>query len=619
MIYYCIKNPKGRLFLLGLLLMLSCLLLHLLQLTTITIQNIILFLGIICLGYPISKDVFKDIFVHKELNVDFLMILSAVGAIIIGYFEEAAVLLIIFLGAEILESFVSSKSTKAVESLMQSRKTTAHFINEKGEIIEKSIFDLKINDIVFVKKGEQVPIDGVCQSTTTINESLLTGESLPIKKIKGDPVYAGTLNEGQAFQLNITQLAEDTIFSKIIELVKEAQNRPSKVANQIEELKNKYVIAILITVPLFIFYLYLIQHYSLQDAFYRGMILLTVASPCALIVSAVPATLSAINQCAKQGILVKDGNLFQKMTQLNTFFTDKTGTLTTGQFQVIKYDLTNNLLSKVIYMEQQSSHPLAKAIVQSFKNISVEHYTQEVIEIPGYGLTMGELKIGNREFFESINNPFENELIPYYESNILYIGNKDNILGYFVLQDNLRSNARNFVTTLQEKNIDVYMLTGDKEGVAKQTANQLDIKQWRSRCKPQDKMAIVSDFINKHQIVAMLGDGINDAPALANADISIAMGEGTASAMESSDMVILHNDLSKILIALTVSQKLKKIISQNIIFSIGVICLLILLTISGILDLTKGVVFHEASTILVICNSLRLLKKNPITKIKTSL
>lgn len=598
MFNYCIKSQKGRNFVLGIFLTITALIFK---------SDPIFLFAIVVLGYYILIDVLVDIFIKRKLNVDLLMILSVIGSVSIHYFEEAAVLLIIFLGSEILENFVSSKSTESVKSLVSGIPSSAQVIFENGEIKVKKTTEVKVGQMILVNKGEQIPLDGVTLQKVILNESVLTGESIPVVKEKNDQVYAGTINLSNSFKIVVTKLAEDSNYARIIELVKKAQNRPSKTAQYIERIKTLYVVIVLSIVPLFIIFLHFVNNISIIDSLYRGMVLLTVASPCALIVSAIPATLSAINTCAKNGILIKDGNFFSELNKMDILFSDKTGTLTTGNFKVMKFKLDKKLLKQVVYMEKNSCHPLAKAIVNHFDSIKC-NITGEVKEIPGYGLIMGNLKVGSNKFLNNYENPFKEILKNYSSKNIVYVGIDDCIVGYFILEDTIRSDIKEFIDKIKQKNIEPIILTGDDKKTAEGLSRAIGIETCFSECTPLSKNEIVDSYIKNGKTVAMIGDGINDAPSLALADISIAMGSGTASAMENSDMVIVDNKISKINFVFSVSKKLKKIVIENILLSVGVIISLICLTFLNVLDLTKGVVFHELSTILVILNSLRMLR-----------
>lgn len=566
------------------------------------------YIAIYFLGYFCTKEAMIDTFKNKRPNVDLLMILAALGAILIDYESEGAILLLIFAGAEYLEEYVSKKSSSAISELMNQVPDKAKLIKKDGSIIEVDTENLKINDIIIVSKGDQLPIDGITDREILVNESSLTGESIPIHKKKGDEVFAGTINEGNSFNLTVSKLKEDTVFSNIIRMVKHAKENPSNREKYIDKIESKFVIVVLLVVPLFIFTLYYFLNYTFNEAFYRGMVLLTVSSPCALVASATPATLSAISNAAKNGVLFKEAKALEILNDLTYIATDKTGTLTYGEFEVVDYKCSDEILKEVVYIEQNSNHPIAKSIVKRFKNLDVSEVKNEKIEeIAGSGLKKGDIIIGKPSIFKH----FIDE-IGYFSkekeyNTISLISKEYKIVGYIVLSDSIRENVKKAISRFNSKNIKVEMLTGDNQNTAKRVAKELGLSNYTANCFPEDKVKFVKDKKQKNETIAMIGDGINDAPALAYADIGIGMGSGSSIVMESSDMVIVKNDLNKLYHSYILSKKLKKIIRQNIIFSICVIMILIVFNILGYLDLPKGVIFHEGSTILVILNGLRLL------------
>src|SRR5690625_570515 len=401
----------------------------------------------------------------------------------------------------------------------------------------------------------------------------------------------------------------ETVFSNIIRMVKEAQDRPSRISKFIERIESKYVIVVLITVPIFIFMLYAFNHFTFQESFYRGMVLLTVASPCALVASVTPATLSAISNGAKNGVLFKGGAAMEAFSTMNILYSDKTGTLTFGEFEVIDYEIDPSILQEVVYMEQQSSHPIAEAIVKKFKNLNLDHIDQSelVEEVAGSGVRKGDIVVGKPSEFNNFvdEHNYNNKLID--EDTTVFVGKGNKVVGYFSLADRVRKESAQAITGFKEEGIDLTLLTGDNEKVARKVSEEVGVDHYVASCLPEDKIQYINESQNKDLIVGMIGDGINDAPALANADIGIAMGSGSSVAMESADVVIVKNDLAKLLYSFRLSHKLNRIIVQNVVFSIGVIIILILLNLFGFLNLPAAVVFHEGSTILVIVNGLRLL------------
>ncbi|EKB57926.1 heavy metal translocating P-type ATPase [Falseniella ignava] len=607
MFRYIIKNKEGRFLLIGTVLMIIG---FILTGMNSSLSRPVFIVSMFFLGYYAAKNALVETIEQKSPNVDLLMILAAVGAMAIQYESEGAMLLFIFATAEMLEEYAMNKTSSAIEGLMSHVPSVAQKLLDNGEVVEVPTYSLEIGDVVVVSKGDQIPIDGEIDRSAMLNEAALTGESIPIEKEKGDAAFAGTINEGNAFYLKVTTAYDETVFSNIVRMVEEAQGRPSKISSFIDRFESKYVITTLTVVPLFIALLYFWRGYSFQDAFYRGMVLLTVASPCALVASATPATLSAISNGARNGVLFKGGAAMEAFSTMDILYSDKTGTITEGVFKVVEYQLADSILAEVVYMEQQSNHPIAEAIVNSFSDISLSQVntTQEVEEVAGSGLKKGDILIGKPSSF--LNYKDYDHFAEHLESSFttVFVAKGKQVVGFLTLQDQVREESAEAIRLFTDSGVHVQMVTGDNESVAKEVSQHVAIEHYYANCLPEDKIEFVQRDQQAGHVVGMIGDGINDAPALANADIGIAMGSGSSVAMESSDVVIVQNDLLKLFYSYDLSHRLNRIIRQNIIFAVGVIIALIVLNLIGWLDLPTGVVFHEGSTILVILNGLRILK-----------
>lgn len=606
MFKYLFSNRAGQFLVLGILFILIG---FSLNLFTNIDNSISFYIAIFFLGFFAAKNAVTETIKEKSPNVDLLMILAAIGAVIINYESEGALLLLIFAGAEVLENYATKKSTTAISELMSHIPSTARLVNN-GEVTEVPTEELIKGNIVLVSKGEQIPIDGHIDRKSFVNESALTGESVPVVKESNSEVFAGTINEGNSFNLKVSKTSDETVFSNIIRMVEEAQNRPSKVSKIIDRIESKYVISVLIGVPIFIVILYTFVDLSFSESFYRGMVMLTVASPCALVASATPATLSAISNGARNGILFKGGAAMETLSTMDILFSDKTGTLTYGDFKVIDYVADEEILKEVVSIEQHSSHPIAEAIVKKFASLNLESVdqTEPVEEIVGSGMKKGDIIIGKPDAFKDFKDPFDYTAKMIDGNTNIFVGKNQNIIGYFSLADQVRSESVQAVDSFQKEGVEVILLTGDNETVGKKVADEVGISTFYASSLPEDKVRHVNESQNKEHIVGMIGDGINDAPALANANIGIAMGSGSSVAMESSDVVIVKNNLQKLFYSFKLSRRLNRIILGNITFSISVILILVTLNIFGLLNLPTAVLFHEGSTILVILNGLRLLR-----------
>lgn len=579
------------------------------------LSKISFYVAIFFLGFYAAKAAVVDTIKSKSPNVDLLMILAALGAVIINYESEGAILLLIFAGAEVLEDYATNKSTKSISELMSQVPTVAQVLKENGDVVEVPTDELEIGNIVIVSKGEQIPIDGITDRKIMVNESALTGESIPINKEKGEEVFAGTINEGNVFYLEVNKLSKDTVFSNIVRMVEEAQNKPSKIAKFIDRIESKYVIGVLIAVPIFIVILYTLNGLPFEEAFYRGMILLTVASPCALVASVTPATLSAVSNGAKNGVLFKGGAAMEALSTMDILYSDKTGTLTYGNFQVVDYEADEDVIKEIVFMEQQSSHPIADAIVENFKDLNLNSVdqTEAVEEVAGSGVRKGDIMVGKPSAFDTFGDMNNYRSKVAEGDTTIFVGQDNKIIGYFSLADQIRSESAKAVSGFQDVGINVVLLTGDNEMVAKKVADEVGIDQYVASCLPEDKIKFVNNSQAEEKVVGMIGDGINDAPALANANIGIAMGSGSSVAMESSDVVIAKNNLAKLFYSFKLSKKLNRIIIQNVVFALTVIVVLIILNMMGYLGLPVAVLIHEGSTILVILNGLRLLRQGKET------
>ncbi len=576
-------------------------------------------------GYHSFLSAYDDLFREKKLTVDILMILAAIGASIIGYWMEGALLIFIFSLAESLEAMSLAKTSEAITELMKVTPDIARKYNSDGAITEVNTVDLKIGDRLQVRKGESVPIDGTLDSeAAVINESAVTGEPLAVVKHPGDEIIGGTINEEAAFDMTVTVEDKDTLFSKIIRMVEEAQESPSEADSKIQQIEDTYVKVVLLAVPLFIIAMPLLLNWSWEESFYRGMVLLTVASPCALVASVAPANLSTISRSAKNGILFKGGDVIDRTTSVKAVIFDKTGTLTEGKPEIVgstyhdnsEKDLINQL---VVSAEASSTHPIATAFLKAYPEVErVELDNLQDITGKGFEFEYAEAtwRVGNRTFALEEETQIaitaeENKDVLRKESEgktVIFVSKDGVFQASYSLADQLKANAKKTIDLLHEMNIKTIMLTGDEERTANHIAGEIGIDDVRANLLPQDKASIVQEFQEKYGSVAMVGDGINDAPALATANVGFALGSGTDVAMETADVVLLQDDLLQIPFSLGISNKTGGIVMQNIVFSITVIVLLIISNLFQVIDLPLGVIGHEGSTILVILNSLRLLR-----------
>ncbi|HBM3584429.1 TPA: heavy metal translocating P-type ATPase [Listeria innocua] len=576
-------------------------------------------------GFEQAKQGIEATIKTKKLNVELLMILAATGASIIGYWFEGAILIFIFSVSGALETYTTNKSKREITKLMAFQPERAFRFLPNGDVEEVAAKDLQLDDRVLVRPGESVPIDGVIvRGSTTLNEAAINGESIPVEKSVDADVFGGTVNVSSAITIKVTQTFDNTIFSKIIRLVETAQSEPSKTARFIERFEDAYVKAVLLFVLVMMFLPHFALGWSWNETFYRAMVLLTVASPCALVASVTPATLAAISNGARHGILFKGGVHLENLRGVKAIAFDKTGTLTNGTpeltDQIFKEHIDKQqVINVAAAMERQSLHPLAAAITKALDIEVTDKLTEiEVTDVPGWGVQTsykGETwQVGKAGYVGAENAvKFSNgafERLASEGKTIVYVAKAGEILAMFALKDTCRPEAIRTIQALKAKGIKTIMVTGDNAQTGAAIQAELAMDRVVSGCLPEKKVDVLKELSVTYGSVAMVGDGINDAPALAHAAVGIAMGEGTDIAMETADVVLMKNDLEKIPYAYTLSERLHWISWQNICFAIAVILLLITANVFQVINLPFGVVGHEGSTILVILNGLRLLKSN---------
>ncbi|WP_445489865.1 heavy metal translocating P-type ATPase [Niallia sp. 03133] len=575
-------------------------------------------------GFAKAKEGIEETIENKELNVEMLMVFAAIGSAIIGYWTEGAILIFIFAVSGALETYTMNKSSKEISSLMSLQPEEAVKLLPDGREAVVPVASLSISDQILIKPGERIPADGtIIVGDSSIDEAAITGESVPVTKGLTDEVFAGTVNISGSITIEITKHTDESLFQKIITLVQSAQSEKSPSQAFIEKFEGTYVKVILSFVFLMMFVPHFLFGWSWNETFYRAMILLVVASPCALVASIMPATLSAISNGARHGILFKGGVHLENLAHITAIAFDKTGTLTKGKPVVTEVLVKEGLSEKDILLttasiESHSNHPLAKAIVQYAKATYDADLLQpkSIQDTSGWGVTAvvneEEWKIGKAEFVgkeeAQVFCSHAYERLSEEGKTVVFVKKSAEIVALISLKDIVREETKKAVETLKHQDIYTVMLTGDSEKTAKAISKESHVHAYIAECLPENKVAHIKQLKDKYQNVAMVGDGINDAPALATANVGIAMGEGTDVALETADVVLMKNDLPRIAEAIKLSRRMNRIIKQNIIFSITIIMLLIISNFLQVLDLPFGVIGHEGSTILVILNSLRLLR-----------
>ncbi|HKL95484.1 MAG TPA: heavy metal translocating P-type ATPase [Haploplasma sp.] len=592
-----------------------------------TVRNIMYLFTLILSGYHVVFEGFEDTVrssIKKKRfapNIHILMTLAAIGALFINQFMEGALLIVIFAGAHLLEDYAEGRSKREIENLLNLNPTDARRIKADGTIEIVHVSELKIGDHLQVLIGDQVATDGIIlEGTSSIDEASITGESIPKEKTVGDVVFGSTINGNGTFKMKVTKDTKDTVIAKIIQLVSQTQTNISKTAAFIKRIEPIYVTIVLVIAPLF-YLTGVLVGWGAYDSFYRTMVLLIGASPCALAATDIPATLSAISNLAKNGILFKGGSYLSNFADVKAIAFDKTGTLTEGKPVVtdrffnknLSESEVNNFLDIIVAIEKHSNHPLANAIIESIETKSI--ITLEATNIVGVGLVStylgDEYKIGKPSSYKEVSESIKDVTLTFENDGktVVYFSKNNDVIGLLAIQDIPKVTSINAINYFNDQNIETIMITGDAIKTGEAIGRQLGINKVVGNVLPEDKSNIIKDLKTEYGAVAMVGDGINDAPALAMADIGIAMGDGTDIAIDAADAVLMQNDLEKMIYTHKIAKKLRSLVIQNIIFSMAVVLFIITMNVFGLMEMPFAVVIHEGSTMIVILNGLRMLRQ----------
>jgi len=575
-------------------------------------------------GYQKAVEGLNTLFKKKDIDVDLLMVIAAIGAAAIGYWMDGAILIFIFSLSGTLEGYTMKRTNKDIRSILDLRPEKAVLLRN-GKQLQIEAEEIKKGDTILVKPGERIAADGIIsQGYSAIYQATITGEPGPVDKTVDDEVFSGTVNGYGAIEIKVTKQAEETMLSKIIHLVQEAKNE--KPPNQlfVEKFEGIYAKIIIIMAIILMIAPPLIIHWSWKETIYRAMIFLVVASPCALVSSIMPAILSAISNASRKRVLFKGGVHLENIAGIKAVIFDKTGTLTYGE-PVVQGIITfenyseMELLKITASIEALSEHPIAKSVVQYAikNNVELEH-SINLQSVKGMGVqgTLNGInyKVGKRDMLDNIVLTKEQEdFVLKFEQQgrtIIFVSNGQSLIGMITIFDQVRLEARRVIEELKKMNIRVALLTGDNERTAKNIGETTGIEEVYSGLLPEDKVDYIKRMTAKYGKVAMVGDGVNDAPALAAASVGIAMGAaGTDIAIETADVILMADNIENIPFAISLGKRTNRIIKQNVIFAIGVAMTLIVLNfIGGIINLPEGVIGHEGSTVLVILSGLRLLR-----------
>lgn len=572
-------------------------------------------------GYYAMRDAWQSIRA-RQLDIDVLMVVAAIGAAALGQWAEGALLLVLFSLGHALEHLAMDRARHAIEALADLAPKTALVLRD-GIEVELAVEDLRRGDRVLVRPGQRIPADGkVLEGLSAVDQSAITGESMPIDKMVDALVFAGTVNGEGLLTVEVSKLSKESSLARMVQLVAEAQTEKSPTQRFVTQFEKVFVPLVLIGVLALIVIPPLLGE-PFAESFYRAMAVLVAASPCALAIATPSAVLAGVARAARGGVLIKGGAHLENLRTLKVIAFDKTGTITTGKSSVTDVIVLKGseatLLAIAASVESRSAHPLAQAVVQAARVRQLEWpIASDVQSVTGKGMhaqvSSGQVSIGNLRFFESDDVPESvRQQVTRLESlgkTTMLVRSNGVFLGLLALADTPRPGMREVFAQLVSLGVrQAVMLTGDNEQVAKAVAATVGITDVRAGLLPEEKLKVIDELLKDHGQVAMVGDGVNDAPAMARATIGIAMGgAGTDVALETADVALMADDLSRLPFAISLSHASHKIIQQNLWAAFGVVALLIPATLFGWASMGIAVFIHEGATVLVVLNALRLLR-----------
>lgn len=597
----------------------------LLRIDNKVVNNILFIISYIIVGKEILEKAFKNITRGKVFDENFLMTVATLGAFLIGEYPEAVAVMLFYQIGELFQSYAVDKSRKSVAALMDIRPDYANLLDD-GKEIKVNPEKVNIGDVIIIKPGEKIPIDGVViEGNTSLNTFALTGETVPREVGKKDEVLSGSINNEGLIKVKTTKKFSDSTVSKILDLVENASSKKSNSENFISKFAKYYTpIVVVIALTLCIFPP-IILNQKFTTWIYRGLSFLVVSCPCALVVSIPLSFFGGIGASSKIGVLIKGSNYLESLSKTETIICDKTGTLTEGVFEVQKIEPVDisekELLKYAAYTEHFSNHPISMSLKKAYgKKIDSSKVTNTK-EISGKGVIA---TIDNKEIIVGNEKILKDENIKYVKSEevgtIIYIAIDKKFAGTIVISDKIKKDAKKAIRLFRKNNVKkIVMLTGDKENISKEVFDELKLDDYKAELLPQDKVEIVEQIIKEKtesKQVAFIGDGINDAPVLALSDIGIAMGgAGSDAAIEAADIVIMTDEPSKLADAMKISKKTMKIVKDNIIFAITVKIVVLLLSALGLATMWAAVFADVGVSVIAILNALRILRvKNTYTK-----
>ncbi|MBW3110672.1 heavy metal translocating P-type ATPase [Bacillus sp. MCCB 382] len=582
-------------------------------------SNLSFAVAIVTGGYRLFETGFKNL-IKLEFDMRTLMTIAIIGAAFIGEWGEGAIVVILFAISEVLEAYSMDKARESIRSLMDIAPPQALIIRNGSEMMVDAE-EIEIGDIMLVKPGQKIAMDGdIIEGSSYVNQAAITGESVPVEKVQGNAVFAGTLNEEGYLKVLVTKRIEDTTLAKIIHLVEEAQGEKAPSQAFVDMFAKYYTPIIMVVAFLVAVIPPLLLDGDWSTWVYQGLSVLVVGCPCALVISTPVAIVTAIGNAAKNGILIKGGVYLEELGRLKAIAFDKTGTLTKGEPEVTDMIPLSNVEENQLWkwmsaLEFHSQHPLAHAFIKEAEERNIDYRSYEVFEFQSHtgkgisGLIEGErYYLGSESLFHG--SYAEIKELQREGKTVMLFGTADTPLALVAVADEVRETSKEVISLLHEIGIEhTVMLTGDHENTARSIGNRVGVKETKAGLLPEEKLSFVKGYMNTYGKVAMIGDGINDAPALAASNVGIAMGgAGTDTALETADIALMNDDLKKLPYIIRLSRRTLTVIKQNISFAIGIKLLALLLVIPGMLTLWIAIFADMGATLLVTLNGLRLLK-----------
>jgi len=594
-----------------------------------TIVTIIYMLAALIAGYEIAILAYKSLVKRHTVGPALLVVIACIASFIIGHGEEGAAVALLYYIAEFLEDLAEHRAKRSIKALVEIAPETARVkVGESEEV--RQIDDVKIGEVVIVRPGDKVPLDGkVTYGTSSLNQASITGESLPVTKTVGDEVFSGTVNEDGYLEVEVTKEAKDSVISKIVTLVKRSQLNRSNTETMVERISKYYTPLMIVIAACVAFVPPLLFGQNLVDWVYKALSIMVISCPCAFLISTPIGMVSAITSATKKGVIIKGSTYVEEMRNVKAVIFDKTGTLTEGKLALSDINVLNDNYSEeeivkiAASLEHSSSHPIAQAIINYANDNGIKFdEIEDFRNVPGKGI-IGN--IGGKQYYaanESLIdgsefNVSQDEINKYSAEGktLIFIGDSESVIAGLTVVDKIRDNAQEVISDLKEQGVKTIMLTGDNKIAAKKVADEIGLDYVYSNLLPEDKLNLLDTIRNKFGDVAMVGDGINDAPALARANIGIAMGAaGSDVAIETADVALMQDDISKLPYLFSLSQKTMNIIKQNISLSIFVKALFVILAILGLITLMMSVGIGDLGlTLVVILNSFRIARvKDPL-------